>query len=194
MLEEEMLRSLGADGMLPSDQEEDPDPFAIGLALFALLFSGGAYLETRLQRQFLERQARESFRSTYYEARRTLIHARRVVEEFATYVTQEGFGVRQFTFGSVQLRLDVGRAQALRRLHGNAHTTAQFLADNLDALADFLGAEYQGFVDEIHTQLRQITQLPANYDDVVEAARTAITLYERLVNEVGSREKFEQGS
>ena len=193
MLDEE-FRRLSQEGAQPPSQEGevDPDPFAIGLALFALLFSGGSYLETRRQRQYMERQAKEDFRSSYFNAKRTLIHGRRVVDEFATYVRQEGFGVREFTFGSVQLRLDVGRAQALRRLHGQAHMTAQHLGDNLDDMANFLDEGYQELVTGIHEELTQIKTLPANYDDVVDSASHAVDLYERLVVEVGNREKFEE--
>ena len=68
----------------------DPDPFAIGFSLLGLLVSGGAYLELRRNRILTENQRTGEFRQTWFQARRTLIHARRVVEEFATYVAEAG--------------------------------------------------------------------------------------------------------
>ena len=68
----------------------DPDPFAIGFCLLGLLVSGGAYLELRRKRILTENQRTGEFRQTWFQARRTLINARRVVEEFATYVAEDG--------------------------------------------------------------------------------------------------------
>lgn len=166
------------------EREIDPDPFTIGLGIFAIIISGGGYLEARRQREFIERQAQESFRRAWFEARRTLIHARRAIEEFATYVGEDGYGARAFTFGSVKLTLDRGRAEELRRLHANALTTAKYMADNVDTLADFLGSGYQGIIDQIMQKLTG-QQLPKSYDEVVGLAREGLALFETLIQQVG---------
>jgi hypothetical protein len=175
-----------------SPSEVDPDPFAIGMGILGILFGGGAYLEARRQRQFVERNSREQFRKAWFDARRTLIHARRVIEEFATYVEEDEFGTQQFAFGRVRLTIDINRAQQLRRLHGNAHVTAEHLADNLDALGDHLGPEYQPKIDAIFDALRAINQFPADYRSLVVSARRCLALYEELLDEVRSRESFDE--
>lgn len=123
-------------------QSVDPDPFGIGFAILSVIFGGAAYLEARRQRQFLERQAKEDFRRVWYDAKRTLIHARRIIEEFATYVSEDTFGGSEFLFGKVRLKVDPERAGQLRRLHANAHVTASHLSDSLDELLAFLDSEY----------------------------------------------------
>ena len=167
----------------------DPDPFAIGFALLSLLVSGGAYLELRRNRILTENQRTGEFRQTWFQARRTLIHARRVVEEFATYVAEDGYGEQQFLFGRARLNLTRDRVDQLRRLHANSLTTASYMADNLDALSEFLDSSYQPLVDEIMGKLDEL-QLPHSYDAVVLLVREGVTLYEGLINEVGEREAF----
>ena len=75
------------------DELVDPGPFAIG---FGLLFSGGAYLESRRRRMLTAQQRDGEFRKAWFHAQRTLIHARRIVEEFATYFAEDGFGDQEF--------------------------------------------------------------------------------------------------
>jgi hypothetical protein len=145
-------------------------------------------LEARRTRELAGNQARQEFRGAWFDAQRTLIHARRIVEEFNTYVAEDNFGRIEFGFGKVRLQIDRGRAQQLRRLHGNAHTTAEHMADDLDRLADHLSGDYQARIDEILTLLREISQFPGNYRDVVSTARRALDLYEALINEIGDRE------
>ena len=176
----------------PDDDLIDPDPFAIAFTLLAIVFAGGSYLETRRQTDFMESRVREDFRRAWFDSRRTLIHARRVTEEFATYAAEDKFGTVQFLFGNVKLTIDKGRAQQLRRLHGNAHTTAEHMADDLDRLADGLGPESQETIDQIHSELKGIKEFPENYIAVIRTARRAIDLYQKLVDEVGEREKFEE--
>src|SRR3954467_15557270 len=112
-------------------QEIDPDPFSVGITILSLMFAGGSYLEARKQNNQAGAQARVDFRKAWFDARPTLIHARRIVEEFNTYVAGANFGRVQFGFGNIRLMIDRGRAQQLRRLHGNAHTTAEHMADDL---------------------------------------------------------------
>ena len=171
------------------DDLVDPDPFAIGFALLGLLVSGGAYLELRRNRILTEQQRTGEFRQTWFKSRRTLIHARRVVEEFATYVAEDGYGSQQFLFGKARLNLPRNRVDQLRRLHGNAQTTASHMADDLDALSEYLDSGYQAMVDEILEKLEEL-QLPHSYDAVVILARDGVSLYEKLIDEIGRRESF----
>jgi len=168
----------------------DPDPFAIAFALLGLVFAGGSYLEMRRQRGFLERQAKEDYRKVWYRAKRTLIHAKRVTEEFATYVSEENFGKSNFLFGTIRLTIDQDKAQQFRRIHGNAQTTAMHMADDLDELSTFLSDDYKELVNAIHEKLKA-QQLPHSYDAVLILTRDAIELYDKLITEVGKREEFE---
>ena len=173
-----------------SDSDEvDPDPFAIGFALLGLLFSGGTYLEARRRRMLSETQRNNEFRTNWFAARRTLIHARRIIEEFATYVAEDGFGSENFLFGTARMNLPRHRVVQLRRVHANAQTTARYMAETLDDLSEFLGPEYQDLIDQIMDKLHE-QQLPHSYDAVVILARDAISLYERLLESVGNKEGF----
>lgn len=66
------------------------------------------------------------------------------------------------------------------------------MADDLDRLAEGLGSESQATIDQIHSELKDIKQFPDNYFAVIQTARKAIDLYQKLVDEVGEREKFEE--
>ena len=167
----------------------DPDPFAIGFALLSLLVSGGAYLELRRNRILTENQRTGEFRQTWFQARRTLIHARRVVEEFATYVAEDGYGRQQFLFGRARMNLPRERVDQLRRLHANALTTASYMADNLDALSEFLDSSYQAMVDQIMHKLEEL-EWPHTYDAVVILAREGVSLYEDLIQAIDADESF----
>ena len=172
-----------------SDEEVDPDPFAIGFALLGLLFSGGTYLEARRRRMLSENQRNNEFRKKWFDSRRTLIHARRVIEEFETYVIEDGYGQQNFLFGTARMNLPRERVEQLRRIHANAHTTARYMADNLDDISEFLGEEYQDLINQIMDKLHE-QQLPHSYDAVVILAKDSIRLYEQLIEEIGRNEGF----
>jgi hypothetical protein len=177
---------------IKSDEDKpqiDPDPFGIAFALLSLIFAGGCYLETRRNRQYLERQAKEDFRKIWFRAKRTLIHAKRITEEFATHVQEEAFGEANFVFGTIKLTIDQDKAQQLRRIHGNAQTTAMHMADDLDDLSNYLSTDYKEQIDAIQNKLKEQT-LPHSYDAVLILARDAIELYDNLINEVGKKEEF----
>ncbi len=142
-----MLR--GGDRTDPNGELPDPDPFSIGLGIFGIIAAGGSFLETRRARQIVERQQRDQFRATWFACRRTLIHFKRVVDEFETYVLEDNYGRDLFRIGSVRITVDQNRHHALRRLHGQVMTTATFMADNLDDLSDHLGAADQSAVDTL---------------------------------------------
>jgi len=168
----------------------DPDPFGIAFAIMGVIFAGGCYLETRRNRQFLERQAKEELRKVWYNAKRTLIHAKRVIEEFATHVHEESFGEAEFLFGKIHLTIDPDKSQQLRRIHGNAQTTAAHMADDLDNISSYLNVDYQPQIDAIQNKLSEQT-LPHSYDAVLILARDAIDLYEKLIDDIGANEGFE---
>lgn len=171
------------------NQDIDPDPFSIAFAILGLIFAGGSYLEIRRQREFLERQAKEDFRKVWFHAKRTLIHSRRVIEEFSTYVKEDDFGESEFLFGKVKLTTDTDRARELRRLHTHTLITATHLADSLDDLSLYLASEYSPEVDRIHDRLKE-QKLPHSYDAVIILAKDALELYEALIAKVGENEEF----
>lgn len=105
-------------------QVVDPDPFTIALGIFAAIAGGGSFLEARRQRQFMERQQQESFRGAYFACRRTLIYFQRLVDEFETYVKEDGYGHMTFRVGTVRLSVGRDRHKAMRRLNGQAMITA----------------------------------------------------------------------
>jgi len=170
----------------------DPDPFTIGLGLFAALAGGGAFLEARRQRQFAERQQRDRFRAAWFNAKRALIHFGRNIDEFETYMLEDEYGGKFFRIGSVRLVVDANRHHALRRLKGQTITTANVMSDAIDDLSEFLGQPYQGAVQEVLDQLSKVGTIPERYSEVIRAARKARDLYDGLLNHIGETEGFEQ--
>jgi hypothetical protein len=107
----------------PADEElVDPDPFTIGLGIFAAIAGGGAFLEQRRQRQMLQDQQRAAFRASWFAARRTLIHFKQQVDEFETYMLEDNYGAREFRIGAVRLTVDRGRHQSMRTPRAGAST------------------------------------------------------------------------
>jgi hypothetical protein len=168
----------------------DPDPFTIGLGLFATLAGGGAFLETRRQRQLVERQQRERFRGAWFQCKRALIFFGRATDEFETYMLEDDYGGKAFRIGAVRLTVDVNRHHALRRLRGQAMTTANVMSDTIDDLCEFIGPEYQSDVQNVLDQLNEIGKVPERYSEVVKAARRARELYDTLLNKIGEQEGF----
>ncbi len=68
-------------------------------------------------------------------------------------------------------------------------TTANFMADHLDDLSDFLGTEDQSRVDRILQGLKEMT-FPESYRDVIRLVRTASDLYGDFLEDIGDREGF----
>ena len=169
----------------------DPDPFSIGLGLITVLAAAGGYLEARRRRRVDEQSQRTEFRAAWFRARRSLIFFQQALSEFETYVLEEGFGRRSFGIGSIRLELDAGRHQALRRLHGQTMTTANFAADNFDELSNFLGPEDQETVDRVTTRLAEIS-FPNDYRGVVAMSREALSLFTDLLDDIGDRENFNE--
>jgi len=172
----------------------DPDPFTIGLGIFAALAGGGAFLEARRQRQLVERQHRDRFRAAWFNARRALIYFGRNIDEFETYVLEDDYGGKSFRIGSVRLTVDPDRHRALRRLKGQAMTTANVMSDAIDDLCEFLGPEYRSPIETVLDHLRQIGAIPERYSELIRAAREARKLYDDLLNQIGETERFEQNS
>jgi len=171
----------------------DPDPFTIGLGIFAALAGGGAFPEARRQRQLVERQHRDRFRAAWFNARRALIYFGRNIDEFETYVLEDDYGGKSFRIGSVRLTVDADRHRSLRRLKGQAMTTANVMSDAID-LCEFLGPDYQSSIQKVLDQLRQIGAIPERYSELIRAAREARKLYDDLLNQIGEKEQFEQSS
>ena len=92
--------------------------------------------------------------------------------------------------GQVRLTVDAHRHRALKRLFGQTVTTANHLADNMDDLSNFLGAEDQDRVAEITDRLAEMT-IPRTYREVVSAGHEGIRLYQGLLDRIDEREQFE---
>jgi hypothetical protein len=168
----------------------DPDPFTIGLGIFSAMAGGGAFLETRRSREHVQQQSRDSFRAAWFKARRTLIHFKSQVDEFETYIYEDGYGRKAFRIGAVRLEVDRGRHKSLRRLRGQALVTASHMGDDLDDLSEFLTSDYQEQVDAILNRLGEC-ELPAQYRDLIVVARESIVLYGDLLEAIETGEGFE---
>ena len=130
-----------------------------------------------------ERREQDRFRSAWFAARRTVIYFRRQTEEFETYVLGDNFGRKAFRIGSVRLTVDANRHHALRRLKGQTLQTANFMADTLEDLSDFLGQDDQQAVNGILGRLQEI-QVPELYRDVIRLCREVADLYADLLGAV----------
>lgn len=170
----------------------DPDPFTIGIALFSAVAGGAAFLETRRTRVNQEQAQRRAFRAAWFDTQRSLIYFRRSVDEFETFMREDGYTRRPFRIGVVRLSVEPRRKQQMRRLKGQALVTANTLSDNLDDLSEFLGPEDQDAVNAILVRLEAIDRLPDRYLDVVRLGREAVDLYEDLLAGVAEREGFEE--
>jgi hypothetical protein len=172
------------------EQLVDPDPFTIGLGIFGAIAGGGAFLEQRRQRQLVQEQQRGAFRAAWFAARRTLIHFKQQIDEFETYMLEDGYGQRQFRIGSVRLVVDRGRHQAMRRLRGQTLITANRIGDDLDDLSEHLGPEHAEEVQRVLRHLDQIT-VPETYRSLIHVAREAFAVYEAFLARTAEAEGFE---
>lgn len=173
----------------PADRLVDPDPFTIGLGIFAAIAGGGSFLEARRTRQATERQQKDAFRAAWFASRRTVIFFKRSVDEFETYMLEDGYSRSAFRIGAVRVTVDFNRHRAMRRLHGQVMTTANYMADNLDDLSEFLGEDDQEQIDKILNRLSEI-EIPPSYRDLIKLAREASDLYSDFLEDIGEREQF----
>lgn len=177
---------------ITTEQEIDPDPFGIGIGLFAAMVSGASFLEARRQTKFLLDQQRGAFRAAWFEARRSVIFFKRSLDEFETYVLEDGYGRKAFRVGSVRLVVTSRRAHEMKRLRGQALVTAHRLGDNLDELSNHLGPEDQEAVTGILAALNDLGAFPDRYADVVTQGRSVIALYTAMLDAIGEREAFDE--
>lgn len=105
---------------------------------------------------------------------------------------EDNYGRSVFRIGSVRLTVDRYRHQSLRRLRGQALTTARFRGEHLDDLSEHLGPEYEDDVAAVLDALGG-PDLPAMYRDVIVQARTAFNVYSDLLDVIADREGFEVG-
>jgi hypothetical protein len=106
---------------------------------------------------------------------------------------EDDYAESAFRIGAVRITVDRGRHQVLRRLKGQAMTTANVLTDTIDDLSEFLGTDDQEMIERILDELAQI-ELPTRYSDVIRSARKGRELYAELLSSVGEREGFERTS
>jgi hypothetical protein len=170
--------------------EIDPDPFGIGIGVFAAMVSGASFLEARRQTQFLAAQQRAAFRAAWFQARRSVIFFKRSVDEFETYVLEDGFGRRSFRVGAVRLVVSPQRAHELKRLRRQSMVTANRIGDDLDDLSNFLGPEDQPGVTRLLATLSEFGAFPEHYADLVTQGRAVVALYTGLLDSIDAREGF----
>ena len=170
----------------------DPDPFGIGIGIFAAMVSGASFLETRRTNTFMQQQQRAAFRSAWFASRRSVIYFKRSLDEFETYILEDGYGRRAFRVGSVRLTVDSQRAHQLKRLRGQTLTTAHNLGNDLDGLSTYLGPEDQGAVTAILDGLIELGTLPVRYADLITSGRQVVGLYNALLDGVADRQGFEE--
>lgn len=70
-------------------------------------------------------------------------------------------------------------------------TTAKYMADHLDVLAQYLGADYQPLIDKNFDRLKRQSEFPCEYQEVISLAREALVLYEELLRQIGRNEGFD---
>lgn len=173
------------------EDEVDPDPFGIGIGLFAAMVSGASFLE-RADRRSSSSSSRAAFRAAWFEARRSVIFFKRSLDEFETYVLEDGYGRRAFRVGSVRLTVTPRRAHEMKRLRGQALTTAQRLGDNLDELSNFLGQEDHAAVTSILADVTEFGSFPDRYADLITQGRSLLAVYTELLDVLAERERFDE--
>lgn len=171
----------------------DPDPFVIGAAVMSAVLSGAGFLETRRQRQLVERQERNRFRAAWFDAHRSTLHLARIVDEFETYVLEERLGGRSFRFGGVRLMIDRGRQQGIRRLYSQALVTAQRLGATMDDLSAFLGPEDTESLNRAYDAFEALAT-PQDYSEIVAVGRRAVSLYLDVLTTIDEREQLTAGA
>lgn len=169
--------------------EVDPDPFSIGLALLGLVVAGGSFLETRRQRQLQIERDTNRYRTRWYNARRTLLTAHQVVDEFQTFVAGRGFGDNEFGFGQVRLSMSRNDVRQFRSMMRRIGTATNAMAADIDALSEFLGPENQDLVNEIMEKVEE-NQRPHSYDAVIILAKDAIDSFDQLIEQIGNSQGF----
>jgi len=112
-----------------------------------------------------------------------------VVEEFATYVSELGFGKQDFSYGTGRLDLPRETVRDIRRLHANCLNNAMHLADDLDDISEFLDSSYSPLIQPIQDKLTE-AQMPHTYDAIIVLVRDGVSMYEELIREVGEKEGF----
>lgn len=172
------------------EREVDPDPFGIGIGIFAAMVSGAQFLEARRQTQYLQQQQQAAFRTAWFEARRSLIFFKRTVDEFETYVIEDGYGRKAFRVGSVRLVVTARRANEMKRLRGRALHSATRLGDDLDELSNFLGPAEQEAVDSIIASLNEFGAFPDRYLDLITQGKQVVALYSALLDALADRQEF----
>ena len=161
----------------------DPDPFVIGLALLSLAVSGATFLENRRHWSIQRQQDRNRFRTGWYNAKRTLLRAKEVIDEFQSFTSEHDYGEQSFGFGQVRLILTRGEARRLRGMIRSTNSVTNAMAAHVDALSEFLGPEHQGSIEAIMKRVEE-NQRPHSYDAVILLAKDAISSFEELLNEL----------
>lgn len=189
---------------LPQQQPDiDPDPFTIGMGVMMLLFTAGTYLEARRSsadvaaiRSALTQstdiratQYRNRFRTRWYRARQAVLTARELTEEyqdFIRYLDIQGYG---FRFGEARLNLPRPSVKVFKDLSRRMSRATNDLATHIDNLSDFIDDRDERLVSDILEAIAD-GQQPHTHDAIAILALQTITLFERLLHEISSREGF----
>ena len=173
------------------DTEIDPDPFTIGLGVFGAMVSGVGFLEMKRQTRRDDERERDRFRAAWFTARRAVLSFQALLDEFATYMAEDGFGSRSFRLGAVRLVLTIRRAQDMMRMHDRALEVARDLSKSLDVLSEHLPARYAPAVEEVVTTFEGIGTMPERFADLVPKGQAAVAAYTALLDAIAKTEGFE---
>jgi hypothetical protein len=178
-----------------------PDPFAVGVGVLAAIVSGASFGETRRGAAQPARGAAEPRRdaaqppraaAAWYDARRALIALTAAIDEFETYVLEDGLGSFAFAPGAARFALTApDRAYRLRLLDERTLDAAFRLADGLHVVAGILdAADRSALAAPLSAGLRA-GGFPDTYADLVARGRAAVRLYAGLLDGVATRAAFE---
>ena len=161
----------------PHPDKVDPDPFVIAQGLIQLVVAGATFLEWRARRQ----RDFNRYRTKWHAAKRTLIRARAVVEEFQSFTSEHRYGDQRFYFGEVRLKLSKKEAKYLRSMVTETSRVTSAMAVNIDEMSEFIGSEHQDLIENIMDKVQE-NQRPHSYDAVIILAAYAIDLFEKLLS------------
>jgi hypothetical protein len=172
-----------------------PDPFAVGVGVLAAIVSGASFGETRRMAARPPRDAAQPAReaAAWYDARRALIALTAAIDEFETYVLEDGLASSAFAPGAARFALTApDRAYRLRLLDERTLDAAFHLADCLHAVAGLLDATDRSALAAPLSAGLRAGGFPDTYGDLVARGRAAVRLYADLLGGVATQAAFEE--
>lgn len=168
-------------------RRDDPDPISLGVAIFASLFGGLAYLETRRQGRRQDELAESRLQSRVAAASRSVNELDYVLSDFAIALEEFGLYGDSVRPGSVALATTREEKRHIRSLSNRARQVARNMEKSFDQLSDELGRSYRGTAKSVSEGLGELLSTwPDSYGDLLERGQHAVSLYRQLIEEVSS--------